>query len=521
MVGRVRRQLLAPLAQQARPDHRQQQQRAQRQRQPDQLHHRQCPAPGQRGQAQLPRPAQAPLQASQHGQQQRTGHGRQHRQRAQSTQHPGRQAQVAGGLHRQRHRRRQRQQVGQQRGRRQGGEAAVEHPHRRHPAQPQQRRQAEAQQQQQADAGAAEHRRGLWQRQPSGDQPAQGFHQGQLGQHAQAHPQHAGRDRQQQQLQGQGGEDVALTRAQATQHGDRVDPAQGEAVGRQRGGHPGQQYRQQRRQGQETAGALERLAHAAARVLQGHQAQAAIHPRPQPVRESGDRIGLAGEHQPVGGAAAGSEQAGGLHLLAPDQQGRCHLQQFAGRVRFGLQHPGDAQLAAAELHVIAHAYAQCLQQAWIGPGLARGRGAGSRGVQAVGLARHPQFAAQRIAGVHALDRGHLAGLAMEQHAREGHQAGAAQAACGRFGGELRRRVLAPAHAQVAAQGFGGAGRQRQRHPVHQGAHRSHRRHPQHQGGGHRQQVAGEELPAQRARRMPQRVHAGAPATACRRPLSSR
>ena len=37
----------------------------------------------------------------------------------------------------------------------------------------------------------------------------------------------------------------------------------------------------------------------------------------------------------------------------------------------------------------------------------------------------------------------------------------------------------------------------------------------------RQQVAGEELPAQRARRMPQRVHAGAPATGCRRPPSSR
>ena len=40
----------------------------------------------------------------------------------------------------------------------------------------------------------------------------------------------------------------------------------------------------------------------------------------------------------------------------------------------------DVTLVAA--HPVA--YAQCLQQAWIGPGLARGRGAGSRGVQAVG-----------------------------------------------------------------------------------------------------------------------------------------
>ncbi|KAG1550702.1 hypothetical protein G6F50_013243 [Rhizopus delemar] len=65
VVWRIRRQPLAPLLQQARTGHRQQQQRAQRQRQPDQLHHRQHAAPGQRGQAQSPVAMQAVLQAAQ------------------------------------------------------------------------------------------------------------------------------------------------------------------------------------------------------------------------------------------------------------------------------------------------------------------------------------------------------------------------------------------------------------------------------------------------------------------------
>ena len=67
---------------------------------------------------------------------------------------------------------------------------------------------------------------------------------------------------------------MSLARAQAAQDRDLVDAAQREAVGRQRGGHTGQQHRQQRAQAEEAPGQIERLAHAALGVVHAQQAQA-------------------------------------------------------------------------------------------------------------------------------------------------------------------------------------------------------------------------------------------------------
>jgi hypothetical protein len=180
------------------------------------------------------------------------------------------------------------------------------------------------------------------------------------------------------------------------------------------------------------------------------------------------------------------------------QQGRGHLQQVAGGVRLGHQHTGDAHLAGAQLDGVAHRHAQRLEQARVGIGLAAaGSGCGFR-VQAGAVARHLQLAAQRVVPVHAAHGGHLAGLAVEQHAGEGHGARAAQAAPRRLGGEFRRGFHPALHAQVAADDLGGTAFQRQVDPVHQGADRGHRRHAQHQRGGHGQQVAAGQLAAQRA-----------------------
>ena len=211
-----------------------------------------------------------------------------------------------------------------------------------------------------------------------------------------------------------------------------------------------------------------------------------------------------------------------VDVVAVDKQRRRHLQQLARGIRFGQQHAGDAQRAAAEFDVVADAHAQRIQQARIGVGLAARRRTGGAGIEAGGVAGHAQLAAQRITVVDALHRGHLAGLAVEEHAGEGDDARAAQAAAARFHGELHGRVLAPAHAEVAADHLGGAGGQRQVDPVDQGADRGHRRHAQHQRGDHGQQVAGEEFAAQRTHGMAQHVHARGPGTkACRRPPSRR
>ncbi|KAG1390698.1 hypothetical protein G6F58_012917 [Rhizopus delemar] len=108
---------------------------------------------------------QAVLQAAQQLQQHEADHTGGHCQCGQSTQHPQGQLQVAGDLHRQQQAGRQRRDIGQQRCRWQRGEGAVEHAHRRHPAQAQQRGQAEAEQQQQADAGTGQRRHRFRQRQ--------------------------------------------------------------------------------------------------------------------------------------------------------------------------------------------------------------------------------------------------------------------------------------------------------------------------------------------------------------------
>ncbi|MCW0436883.1 hypothetical protein NB723_001847 [Xanthomonas sacchari] len=521
VVRRVRRQPVAPLPEQAGADHRQQQQGAQRQRQAHELHHAQCAAPGQRRQAQFPRPAQLSLQPPQYRQQHRADRRGQGRQQGQAAQHPGCQHAVAGGVDRQHHGGDQGRGVHQQRGRRQCGEAAVEHAHRRDVAQAQQRRQAEAEQQQQADAGAGQGRGCLRQRQAVGNQAAQRFDQADLGQHAQAHAERAGGDRQQQQLHRQRTEDVALARAQAAQHGHVVDAAQGEAVGGQRGGDAGQQHRQQRGQRQEASGAVEGAAHATLGVLDADQA-VGLGAWRQPFAQGGDLAGRAGEHQSIRSAAAGAEQAGGIDVGAVDQQWRRQLHQLAGGIRFGAQHAGHAQRAGAELQRIAELQPQRFEQARIGIGFAARRRTGAFAAGADGVARDQQRAAQRVARAHRLDVGHLAGVAMEQHAGKTDHARAAQAAPLRLLGEGGRNVLAPADAEVAADHLGGAAGQRQGHPVDQGADRGHHRHAQHQRGEHGQQIAGEQLAAQCARGMAQYVHAASAASAARRrPPSSR
>ncbi len=193
-------------------------------------------------------------------------------------------------------------------------------------------------------------------------------------------------------MQRQRAEDVALARAQAAQHGHRVDAAQREAVGGQRGGDAGQQHRQQRGQRQEAAGAVERAAHAALGVLDADQAEG-LGARRQPLAQRGDLARRAGEHQPVRGAAAGAEQAGGIDVGAVDQQRRRQLHQFAGGIRLGAQHPGHAQRAGAELQVVAELQSQRLEQARIGVGLAARRRAGALAAGAGGIACDPQFAA--------------------------------------------------------------------------------------------------------------------------------
>src|SRR5690606_36501956 len=114
VVGRIRRQALPPLSEQAGPDHRQQQQRAQRQRQAYQLHHGQAAASRQRGQPKPPRAVQARLQAAQQPQQARARGSCDQRQHRQPAQHPGVQLHVPGGVHGQRDGGCQRRQVGQQ-----------------------------------------------------------------------------------------------------------------------------------------------------------------------------------------------------------------------------------------------------------------------------------------------------------------------------------------------------------------------------------------------------------------------
>ena len=96
----------------------------------------------------------------------------------------------------------------------------------------------------------------------------------------------------------------------------------------------------------------------------------------------GDGIAIAGEHQPIRGTAAGTEQAGAVDIVAIDQQRRRHLQQLAGRVGFGQQHCGNAHAAVAELDLVAHLHAERVEQARIGVGLARRRCAGRLALQA-------------------------------------------------------------------------------------------------------------------------------------------
>jgi hypothetical protein len=121
-------------------------------------------------------------------------------------------------------------------------------------------------------------------------------------------------------------QDVAGVRP-AAQDRHLVDAAQGEAVGRQRGGHTGQQHRQQRAQAEEAPGQVERLAHATLGVVHAQQAQA-FHLRQQPLAQRRS-VCRAGEHQPVVDAAARAEQAGALHIGAVDQQGGRERQQVA------------------------------------------------------------------------------------------------------------------------------------------------------------------------------------------------
>ncbi len=311
---------------------------------------------------------------------------------------------------------------------------------------------------------------------------------------------------------------MAGTQAAQDRHG--VDASHREPVRRQRSRHAGQQHGQQCRQGQETAGAIERCTHAALGVFDTDQtvlAGAGF----QPGAQIGDGIRCAGEHQPIGSAAAGAEQAGAVDIGAIDQQRRRELHQLTGGIGLGAQYAGDGQMAGTELQLLAHVQAQCFEQARIGIGLARRRCAGGATFRAGAVPGHQQLPAQRVAGADAADIGHLAGIAMEQHTGEADHARALQAAPFGFFGKVGRDFLPPGHAQVAAKHFGRTGGQCERHPVDQGAHCGHHRHAQHQRGEHGQQVPGQEFAAHRARGLSHDVHAAGPVCACRRPLSMR
>ncbi|KAG1260214.1 hypothetical protein G6F65_015110 [Rhizopus arrhizus] len=153
-------------------------------------------------------------------------------------------------------------------------------------------------------------------------------------------------------------------------------------------------------------------------------------------------------------------------------------------IRLGLDDAGNAQRAGAELEVITGLQPQPLQQARIGIGLALGWHAGVGDQRTAGRGPHPQRATQRVTCLHRLDAGHLAGLAVEQHAAEAGDAGVGQSAPLRFFGEGLRRVVAPGDAEVTAEHFRRTAGQGQVDPVHQGADRGHHRHAQHQGREH-------------------------------------
>ncbi len=329
--------------------------------------------------------------------------------------------------------------------------------------------------------------------------------------HAKAnrHAQRAGKQADQRKLERVAHGDGALALAQHAQHGAVVQMAGRKAARGQRHGHGAEQRGQQRHQVQELLGPVQRLAHlgpARFKRLHTHAAHGVLlELRVGPLGEGAHLPVVARHGKAVGQAAGRLHQRGGGNVGLVDHHARRKAHEAATTVGLGDDDACDPQRRIAQQQRVAHLEVQRVQQRRVDPGLAFG-GDVARGLaRRVGSRRHAQAAAQRVAGVHHLQRHELAGAAAgvgrTAHGGKAQRARGLQAQCpGTVDEGLGCGVVAADHG-VAAQQLPRVAGQAPLEPVGKKADGGQRRHRQRHGDDQqaqftRAQVAPERAPAQ-------------------------
>jgi hypothetical protein len=277
------------------------------------------------------------------------------------------------------------------------------------------------------------------------------------------------------------------------------------ALRRQCNGHARKQGGQQRGEAQERAGPVERVAHAFLRLFRREQLTALRQGgclRPAAPALYGGRFTR--QQQTMAGTRTCAQQPGLPGIGQVHHRARRHRHQFAA-VRLLDQLAGNAQIAPAQLHAIAHAPVQAYQCAMIEIHAAGFRSVANR-LPALGVG-HQQAAAQGIAGIGSQHVQQLAALQCERHAGESGGTADRQAALparrGKFGGDGLRR----GNANVAADQFGRAGQHAALHARGERGHHAQGDHGQHQGRRQRTQLRQVPFATQAAQGQQQDFHA--------------
>ena len=376
---------------------------------------------------------------------------------------------------------------------------------RRHLGQLQHGWQAERGHQRQAQAQAHQHRPQAGGGQGHVQQAAQQQHKHMVNAVAQAHAQPAGHQTHGGKLQHIGPGHGALGQAQHAQHGAVVQVAGGKPACRDGHGHGTEQGCQQGNEVEKFFGAGQGLLHLGPPGLQRFDACAAqmalVQLGLQPAGIAAHRVIVARHGIAPADAAGGLHQRGGGQIGLVNHHAGRKVHEARALVGLVGQHPRDLQTGIAQQQRLAHLHVQRHQQGGIDPGGARYRNVGGGLPRLAGGRGHRQGAAQRVTGLHHLQRhqpgGTALGLGGTAHGRKAQRLRGPQAQPPGFGLEDFGGGVVAAEHHIATQQLAGIARQATLQSVGKKAHRTERRHRQRDGHQQQAQLARAEVAPQR------------------------
>ncbi len=304
---------------------------------------------------------------------------------------------------------------------------------------------------------------------------------------------HARGDSNDDELECEESEDLALGETQATHHCARIEVPQREAARRGRD-RDGRDHRgEQRHQREEALCPLDGPLHLRPPTLERFEPLTTRQVAFERSRERAYRGALAGSQQPIGHAASCCDELRGRQVVETDHHARREVDEACTTVGFDGDDAIDAEDLLAQLQPVAGANSDCLQELRIDPGRTRRR---SRARHLFGRARlraHAHRTAQRIARGHGLYGGERIPIqvaCVQRHAGKRDCLCHLQTSRARPCPQRLRDRRVGYEDQIRRQELGGVALESETNAIDQEADACHRRHGDYQRRSQQPQFAG-------------------------------